>query len=123
MSVVTEQHEVLDEIRAAAKLFLTTHENPDGDALGSLRAMQLILEQLGKDSVMFMSRDEFPLPREYRHMPFDDVVAEPPADLRERLVVFLDCGNMDRMPVDFLRTTDVRTDNLNHPHHDTRPRP
>ena len=66
MSVVTEQQEVLDEIRAADKLFLTTHENPDGDALGSLRAMQLILEQLGKDSVMFMARDEFPLPREYR---------------------------------------------------------
>ena len=120
MSVATEQQEVLDEIRAADKLFLTTHENPDGDALGSLRAMQLILEQLGKDSVMFMSRDEFPLPREYRHMPFDDVVAEPPADLRERLVVFLDCGNMDRMPVDFLRTAGVRIVNIDHHHDNTR---
>jgi phosphoesterase RecJ-like protein len=117
MSVATEHQEVLDELQAADKLFLTTHENPDGDALGSLRGMQLVLEQLGKDSVMFMSRDEFPLPREYRHMPFDDVLAEPPTDLEERLVVFLDCGNMDRMPVEFLRTAGVRIVNIDH-HHD-----
>jgi phosphoesterase RecJ-like protein len=120
MTVYTEEQEVLDELRAADKLFLTTHENPDGDALGSLRAMQIILEQLGKDSVMFMARDEFPLPREYRHMPFDDVLEAPPGDLEERLVVFLDCGNMDRMPVDFLRTAGVRIVNIDHHHDNTR---
>ena len=117
MSVTTEQQEVLDELRAADKLFLTTHENPDGDALGSLRAMQLVLEALGKDSVMFMARDEFPLPREYRHMPFDDVLADPPPDMGERLVVFLDCGNMDRMPVDFIKDSGSRIVNIDH-HHD-----
>ena len=117
MSVTTEQQEVLDELRAADKLFLTTHENPDGDALGSLRAMQLVLEALGKDSVMFMARDEFPLPREYRHMPFDDVLADPPPDMGERLVVFLDCGNMDRMPVDFIKESGSRIVNIDH-HHD-----
>jgi bifunctional oligoribonuclease and PAP phosphatase NrnA len=117
VSVATELHEVLDELRAADKLFLTTHENPDGDALGSLRAMQLVLEALGKDSVMFMARDEFPLPREYRHMPFADVLAEPPPDMGERLVVFLDCGNMDRMPVDFIKESGSRIINIDH-HHD-----
>jgi phosphoesterase RecJ-like protein len=120
VSVLTEQQEVLDELRAADKLFLTTHENPDGDALGSLRAMQLVLESLGKDSVMFMAHDEFPLPREYRHMPFDDVLAEPPPDMGERLVVFLDCGNMDRMPVDFIKESGSRIVNIDHHHDNTR---
>ena len=120
MSVATEQQEVLDELRAADRLFLTTHENPDGDALGSLRAMQLVLEALGKDSVMFMARDEFPLPREYRHMPFGDVLAEPPPDMGERLVVFLDCGNMDRMPVDFIKESGARIVNIDHHHDNTR---
>jgi phosphoesterase RecJ-like protein len=82
--------------------------------------MQLVLEQLGKDSVMFMSRDEFPLPREYRHLPFDDVVAEPPPDMGERLVVFLDCGNMDRMPVDFIKESGSRIVNIDHHHDNTR---
>ena len=50
MSVTTEQEQVVSELRAADKLLLTTHENPDGDALGSLLAMHGILEQLGKDS-------------------------------------------------------------------------
>ena len=120
MSVLTEQQEVLEELRSADRLFLTTHENPDGDALGSLRAMQIVLEALGKDSVMFMARDEFPLPREYRHMPFDDVLAEPPPDMDGRLVVFLDCGNMDRMPVDFIKDSGARIVNIDHHHDNTR---
>ena len=43
MSVATEQEGVVAELRAAEKLLLTTHENPDGDALGSLLAMDAIL--------------------------------------------------------------------------------
>ena len=33
MSTLTEADEVLAELRQAGKLLLTTHENPDGDAL------------------------------------------------------------------------------------------
>ncbi|HEX8743699.1 MAG TPA: bifunctional oligoribonuclease/PAP phosphatase NrnA [Thermoleophilaceae bacterium] len=115
-----DRTKVLDELRAADKLLLTTHENPDGDALGSLRGMQLMLEALGKDVVMFLSGDNFPLPHEYRHMPFDDVLNAPPDDLQQRLIVFLDCGNIDRMPVDFLRTGGTRIINIDHHHDNTR---
>jgi bifunctional oligoribonuclease and PAP phosphatase NrnA len=120
MSVVTEQNAVLDELRQADKLLLTTHENPDGDALGSLLAMHWILEQLGKDSVMYMSPDEFPLPWEYREMRFEGLVGAPPDDVKERYVVFLDCGNIDRMPVDFLKEGDVHIVNIDHHHDNTR---
>ena len=110
----------MEELRQADKLLLTTHENPDGDALGSLLAMHWILKQLGKDSVMFMSPDEFPLPWEYREWTFDDLVGEPPADVGERTVVFLDCGNIDRMPVDFLQREGVHILNIDHHHDNTR---
>ena len=99
---------------------LTTHENPDGDALGSLLALHWVLEQIGKDSVMFMSPDEFPLPYEYRDMVFEGLVGAPPEDLDERTVVFLDCGNIDRMPVDFLRREGVHILNVDHHHDNTR---
>jgi phosphoesterase RecJ-like protein len=115
-----DRAQVLEELRGADKLFLTTHENPDGDALGSLRATQIIMERLGKDAIMYMRGDQFPLPHEYRHMRFEDVLHEPPADLAERLVVFLDCGNIDRMPVDFLKDDDVRIVNIDHHHDNTR---
>ena len=114
------QQTVLDELRQADKLLLTTHENPDGDALGSLLAMHFILEQLGKDSLMYMSPDEFPLPWEYRTWSFDDLVGAPPDDVEERAVVFLDCGNIDRMPVDFLKREGIHILNVDHHHDNTR---
>ena len=121
MSIATEQEQVIAELRAADKLLLTTHENPDGDALGSLLAMQWILEQLGKDSLMFMSPDEFPLPWEYRAWTFDRrLVGSPPDDVAERTIVFLDCGNIDRMPVDFLQVEGLHILNIDHHHDNTR---
>ena len=112
--------EVAEEIRAADRFLLTTHEGPDGDALGSLLATHKLLQQLGKDSVMFLAAKEFPLPVEYRFLPLEEVFHEPPVDLVDRLVVFLDCGNIDRMPVDFLRRDDARILNIDHHHDNTR---
>jgi bifunctional oligoribonuclease and PAP phosphatase NrnA len=120
MPVATEQEQVLEELRRADKLLLTTHENPDGDALGSLLAMHWILKELGKDSLMFMSPDEFPLPWEYRGWTFEGMVGEPPADVNERTVVFLDCGNIDRMPMAFLQEKGVHILNIDHHHDNTR---
>ena len=108
------------ELRAADKLLLTTHENPDGDALGSLLAMHDILTQLGKDSLMYMSPDEFPLPWEYRGLHFDQLVGAPPGDVTERTIVFLDCGNIDRVPVEFLQAEGLRVLNIDHHHDNTR---
>jgi phosphoesterase RecJ-like protein len=117
----SEQAKAIAEIRAARKFLLTTHENPDGDALGSLLAMHWILEQLGKDSLMYMSPDEFPLPWEYRNWTFDArLVGTPPDDVAERTIVFLDCGNIDRMPVDFLQEESLHILNIDHHHDNTR---
>ena len=118
--VATEIDVVVEELRQAQKLILTTHENPDGDALGSLLGMHWILEQLGKDSVMYMSPDEFPLPWEYRDLTFEGLVGAPPDDVGERIAVFLDCGNIDRMPVDFLKREGVHILNVDHHHDNTR---
>jgi len=35
--------QMLAELRGAERFLLATHENPDGDALGSLAGMQLVL--------------------------------------------------------------------------------
>jgi len=109
--------QIADVIRENPKFLLTTHEGPDGDALGSLLGMHGLLEAMGKDSVQFLAAKEFPLPVEYRHLRLDGVFHEPPADLRDRVVVFLDCGNIDRMPVDFLKTGGRKVVNIDH-HHD-----
>ena len=109
--------EIVEELRDADRFLLTTHENPDGDALGSLLAMHHILTALGKDSVMFLASKEFPLPVEYRFMPLEEVFHEAPVDLVDRVLVFLDCGNIDRMPVEWLQRDDAHVLNIDH-HHD-----
>ena len=108
---------MLSELRGAERFLLATHENPDGDALGSLAAMQLVLAALGKDAVAYMAPDEFPLPYEYRFIQVENLVTEPPADLEERTIVFLDCGNIDRNPADSLKREGAHILNVDH-HHD-----
>jgi len=109
--------QVAAELRSRERFLLTAHEGPDGDALGSLLGMHHLLTQLGKDSVMFMAAKEFPLPIEYRFLPLEEVFHEAPADMADRTIVFLDCGNIDRMPVEFLTAGDNFRINVDH-HHD-----
>jgi phosphoesterase RecJ-like protein len=101
-----------------------THENPDGDALGSLIATQGILTLLGRDCLMYIDASEFPLPHEYRFFELSGLVSAPPRDLAERTIVFLDCGNLERNPAEAFRRVggeaggaDFKIVNIDH-HHD-----
>ncbi len=40
---------ILEEIKKAEKIVILTHENPDGDAIGSATAMKFAIEYLGKN--------------------------------------------------------------------------
>ncbi len=111
--------EIVTELSTSERFLITTHEGPDGDALGSTLALHQSLTQLGRDSVMFLAEKEFPLPIEYRFLPLQEVFHEPPADLSDRTVIFLDCGNIDRMPIDWLRDG-RRMLNIDHHHDNTR---
>ncbi len=95
----SSREEVLGAIRAGERFFLTTHEKPDGDAVGSLAGMQQVLAAIGKDAIAFMPAHEFPLPYEYRFIQLEGLETELPADLGERTLIFLDCGNIDRSPM------------------------
>jgi phosphoesterase RecJ-like protein len=118
--VLETRERVLDEIRMADRFVLVTHENPDGDALGSLVAMHRILTALGKDSVMLMAADEFPLPYEYRFFDLDGLQTVPPDDVEDRTVIFLDCGNIDRNPAEAIKRDGMHILNIDHHHDNTR---
>ena len=109
--------EILGKLRDEERFVLVTHEGPDGDALGSLVGMHGILRSLGKDSVMYISPRDLPLPYEYAWLDFDGLVSVPPPDADTRTLVFLDCGNIERNPVETLRASARCMLNLDH-HHD-----
>src|SRR5213595_3729076 len=87
---------VADAIREHDRFVLTTHENPDGDALGSLLAANLALEQLDKDTVMVLHGDA-PLPGEYGFMPLTNLERRWPDDVAERVLLAVDCANESRI--------------------------
>jgi phosphoesterase RecJ-like protein len=118
-TVVATREAVLAALRERDRFVLVTHEHPDGDALGSIVAMQALLRALGKDSVMVISPDDFPLPKEYRFLALDGLVTEPPADLDGCTAIFLDCGNIDRNPYAVLRNVEPLL-NIDHHHDNTR---
>src|SRR5437764_73291 len=87
---------VAEALRAHDRFLLTTHENPDGDALGSLLGAKLALDQLGKDSVMVLHGDA-PLPGEYAFMNLGELRRRWPDDAAERVLFALDCANESRI--------------------------
>ena len=72
------------------------HENPDGDALGSLLGLTLGLRALGKDAVMYVA-GHGPLPAEYRFLDLSEVLRDLPADIEDRALVAVDCANERRI--------------------------
>jgi phosphoesterase RecJ-like protein len=118
-TTASELAAVADAIRSADRFLLTTHENPDGDALGSLLAAKLGLDGLGKDTVMALHGDA-PLPGEYQFMPLEDLRRRWPDDVAERVLVALDCANESRIADPEILGRVQLTVNLDHHHDNTR---
>ena len=98
-AALTDFDAVVEALRVRDQLVVVTHENPDGDALGSMLGAALGLRALGKDVVMHLAGTA-PLPGEYGFLPLAEVLREPPADLEERAVLAVDCANERRLGPD-----------------------
>jgi phosphoesterase RecJ-like protein len=109
---------VVEALRAHDRFVVTSHDNPDGDALGSLLATHLALVQLGKDSVMVLGGPQ-PLPGEYAFLRLEErgLVREAPADVGERVLVAVDCAQESRIVEPTLLHSAASSVNIDH-HHD-----
>src|SRR6185437_12627285 len=90
---------VVETLRANDRFLVATHENPDGDALGSMLGMTLGLRELGKDAVMYLAGGA-PLPGEYGFLPLAELLRTIPTDVRERVLLAVDCANESRIGPD-----------------------
>ena len=121
MTLHADLDAVVAALRDGRKFLVTSHENPDGDALGSLLATHVALRQLGKDSVMMLAGPS-PLPSEYRflELPERGLVRERPADHAERTLVAVDCAQEARIGDGGLLDGAPLTVNIDHHHDNTR---
>jgi bifunctional oligoribonuclease and PAP phosphatase NrnA len=118
--MTSDETAVADAIRSNDRFLLVTHENPDGDALGSILAMKLALDSLGKDSVMYVG-GEMALPPDYEFMPLEDLQRELPEDAGGRIVLALDSATAPRtrIPPEVLAAAPLVVD-IDHHHDNTR---
>jgi len=90
--------DLLRRIRQGNRFLLTSHVNPDGDAIGSELGLARLLRGLGKGAVVW-NRD--PTPALYRPLPGSErihVGEEPPAGFPDMFdaVIVLECPSPDR---------------------------
>ncbi len=78
---------------------ISTHQNPEGDAIGSTLALALALESLGK-SVRVLTQD--PVPETLAFLPgAEKITHQAPADGRFDIAFSVDCGDRARLGEEF----------------------
>ncbi|MEK7476183.1 MAG: DHH family phosphoesterase [Candidatus Coatesbacteria bacterium] len=90
--------EVVRAIRASRSVFLTVHQRPDGDALGSQIAIAIACTRLGLKVTM---ANEDPVPARYRFLPWSRRIRTGAAELPRRfdLAFTLECATPERAGV------------------------
>jgi bifunctional oligoribonuclease and PAP phosphatase NrnA len=102
MPATKAPEDLLRKIRQGNRFLLTSHVNPDGDAIGSELGLARLLRRLGKGAVVW---NLDPIPAIYRPLPGSDRVhsgAEPPAGFPEKFdsIVVLECPSLDRTGIE-----------------------
>ncbi len=120
-TIQSDLERIAEAIRRHDRFLLITHENPDGDALGSILACKLALDELQKNVVMYLA-GETPLPQEYSFMLLGELRrGDPPTGASDRVLIALDCANARRLGPDgnLLDQFDLVID-IDHHHDNTR---
>ena len=117
----SDREAVVAALRDNDRFVVTSHDNPDGDALGSLFATHLALSSLGKDSVMVLGGEQ-PLPGEFGFLRLEEqgLLRAAPDDVSDRVLVAVDCAQESRIVEPTLLGSSTTTLNIDHHHDNTR---
>lgn len=85
---------IKEELSHAKTAIVAAHVDPDGDTLGSMIAMALILKKMGIKAVMY-SHDG--VPRAYRFLPHSDEIYDTPPKYESDLLITVDSSALCRI--------------------------
>jgi len=111
----TDPRHAVERLERAHRVLITSHRNPDGDALGSELALAALVRELGKEAVI-VNRD--PAPAGLAELPGADTILVRdtlPDDFPAAydLVTVMECPGLDRAGFDTLAAVPI----LNIDHH------
>jgi phosphoesterase RecJ-like protein len=111
--------QVVAALAAADRVVVATHENPDGDAIGSMTAASLALRSLGKRVRMYLHADSS-IPHEVSFLDTTGLERHlSPGSMEGWTLLAVDCGNERRLGPEHraLREAAVAVVDVDH-HHD-----
>jgi phosphoesterase RecJ-like protein len=104
--------QIIEVIRSNSSFIITTHEGPDGDAIGSSLALASFLRKIGKDVTVHL---QDPVPELYAFLPGADTILPNIPDKQYDVAFVLDIGERKRAGVKFCDFSRITTTiNLDH---------
>jgi phosphoesterase RecJ-like protein len=99
--------QIINQIKQAQHILLTSHSDPDGDAVSSVLALGLALSHLDKKITLYNSS---PIPAVYRFLPSVERIVKriKKADTYD-LALVLDCGDLSRVGPDSSTISQIST--------------
>lgn len=93
--------------REEREILIFTHENPDGDAIGSMLGLYLFLKKKGKKVVAAMKDS---IPYAYNFLPAGDEIKKLPLDIEFDVAILVDAASKERAGVDVKSKEVIRVD-------------
>lgn len=111
-----ESQAIKEAVAGAERILVITHVDPDGDALGSLTAVGLAMQQLGKSVTLAVDGG---LMRRFSFLPLADQIVQSAENTPYDLIISVDCGDEQRMGHAFADLSTLRPSLINIDHHVT----
>lgn len=96
--------ELISLIKESNSFLITSHLNPDGDALGSSIALAIALKSLGKD-VQVVNRDN--VPADLQFLPYSDLLGRNVPEREFDVLFIVDCNTIERTGLEDLKAKKV----------------
>jgi phosphoesterase RecJ-like protein len=101
------QEQIQEKLRNSQRPLIFSHMRPDGDAIGSIVGLGLVLQKAGKNPCLVL---EDGLPAKYRFIKGSELISKKPAESHD-LIVVLDCSDLRRLGDSFSSlTVDINID-------------
>ena len=87
-------HRIIEALKNGNRLVIASHVNPEADAVGSVIALGMALESIGKQPYLYNASG---VPRNLRALPKADVTSTQLPTWKPDMLVVLDCGDLGRI--------------------------
>ncbi len=106
--------EIYNEIKNSNSFILLTHENPDGDAIGSVCGMAIALKNMGKNNIDICLKE---WPENYNFVPGIEMIKKEVNKDNYDMAIVLDCANFERISTIYRDIFEKATTKVQIDHH------